>query len=172
MVRLTAALRPQAQGGLHARPPSGSSKQPGYPAQRQESSPRGSRPPIVARASHRLAGLLGARLPREGLCAGRTCSQAIGKGRQGPAHRRRRPPPPCVRRFWNPRATAAHANLLSLHLPCCSRSCRCPSACMAWATSRCPPCWLAWPHPLPMVRLQPSLSHAIGGSTWQTVQHC
>lgn len=31
----------------------------------------------------------------------------------GPSPRRRRPPPPCVRRFWNPRATAAHASLPS-----------------------------------------------------------
>ncbi|KAI7843990.1 hypothetical protein COHA_002528 [Chlorella ohadii] len=70
MVVTTAALRPLAQGGLHARPPNGSGKQPGTPAQRQ---------PLLP-LPKRLHGL--GNIPLPAMLAGLAAPAADGTARQ------------------------------------------------------------------------------------------
>lgn len=168
MVVVTAALRPLAQGGLHARPPSGPGKQPGNPAPRQVSSRRGGCPPSRCTCSTppcRPCAGLDCHVRQSAL----TCMQPANRPK--PEGQLLTPPPPAAARFWNPRATPAHD---SFPPPPArrSRSCRCPSACTAWATSRCLPCWPAWP-PLLMVRWvqqrRISAGGQLAGEAWATV---
>lgn len=104
MSAATAAWRPVAQGGLHARPPSGHGKQPGGPAPRQVSARRALRPPGRPRVPRHLQARL-PHMPRTWLEQGHTFTRSadhpapaaaapacrLGSGTAG----RRWPVPPC-----------------------------------------------------------------------------